>query len=368
MREGPMISFWTDAAGAPLMTEYLRSIEPAVSQRITLRSYESLANTMQVHGGPHIFAALDQLGPHGRAAVAALADALMQAAPGITILNDPRRARRRAELLRDMYGAGINTFQARRAGEGLDGLSFPVFVREEAGHNGSLTGLLTSPRELSRALIALRVRGFRMADLLVVERCDLADADGVIRTASAFRLGNEIIPSHLLRGRHWMLKWDGSDHGEQAMREHLDYLQGNPHEPWLRRVFTLAGIDFGRIDYGVGRDGLQVWEINLHPTLALSPDPETASDPSVEGLLQQGRQIWRGGLERAFLAIDAERADHEVTVRLDPSIVARARTEMRRADRRNRTLRFLRAVYSKPVAGWLFRQAYALFPRPQRTA
>ena len=36
---------------------------------------------------------------------------------------------------------------------------------------------------------------------------------------------------------------------------------------WLRRVFAVAGVDYGRVDYGV-LDGVpQVWEINLNPTI-----------------------------------------------------------------------------------------------------
>jgi hypothetical protein len=31
----------------------------------------------------------------------------------------------------------------------------------------------------------------------------------------------------------------------------MEFVEGNPHEAWLRRVFAVAGTDYGRMDYGV---------------------------------------------------------------------------------------------------------------------
>jgi len=221
---------------------------------------------------------------------------------------------------------------------------------------------VTAGRELARALLALRVRGFRAADLLVVELCDLSDPDGMYRTASAFRVGQHIVPAHLLSGRHWMLKWDESDHDERAMREHLDYVLGNPHETWLRRIFDLAGIDYGRIDYGVRGETLQVWEINTNPTLAPSRGPALA--PKLETMLQHARTVHHSALQMAFRSLDPGTGDTRVTVRLDPALIARMRAEMIRAQRRHVVLRFLHGIYRRPGIGRLFRAAYSrVLPR-----
>ena len=49
-------------------------------------------------------------------------------------------------------------------------------------------------------------------------------------------------------------------------------METNPHERELREIFRLARIDYGKIDYAVLGDRLQVWEINTNPTLAPTPD------------------------------------------------------------------------------------------------
>ena len=33
--------------------------------------------------------------------------------------------------------------------------------------------------------------------------------------------------------------------------ERHDYLYGNPHEQWIKDIFRHAGLDFGRVDYGM---------------------------------------------------------------------------------------------------------------------
>lgn len=361
-----MISFWVNAAGSFGMERYLATHAQQLVDRIQVRLYEHLTSDFDVPSGAHIFAALDQLTAGGHETVAALYDQLAERRPADRLLNNPRRVWRRYELLTKLFGAGINTFSARRATEVTDAMRFPVFVRGDSRHDGPLTGLLTGRRELARALLALRARGFRVADLLVLEFCDLADAEGLYRTASAFMVGQRIVPAHLLSGHNWMLKWDKSEHGERAMQEHLDYVLGNPHETSLRRIFALAGVDYGRIDYGVRGETLQVWEINTNPSLGPSRGPAPATlAPKLEAMLQQARTVHHSALQMALRALDSEMDHNRVAVRIDPALIARMRAETVRTRRRHAALRFLHGIYGRPKIGWLFRAAYSwLLPRP----
>lgn len=360
-----MIWYWVNAPGVPSMDRYLATLPPDLAKQIRLCRYEDLETKLSVGSGTHIFAALDQLGTTGREVVAALHDQLVRSGR-CTTLNHPERAWLRFELLERLFAAGINTFRAHRAAAATGDVRFPVFVREETGHNGALTRLLHTPRELAKALVALRARGFPIADLLVVELCDLSDAGGMFRTASAFRVGDHIVPAHLLRGHHWMLKWSESDRDESAIREHLHYLAGNPHSAWLRRIFELAGVDYGRIDYGVGEAALQVWEINLNPTLAfLGGGAPALMDQKLEALLEEGRSIWRGGLREAFRALATEGDEDTIPIRLDAATIARARAETVRSRRRRAAVRLLQGLYRRPKIGLPFRKAYSwLLPRP----
>jgi hypothetical protein len=79
-------------------------------------------------------------------------------------------------------------------------------------------------------------------------------------------VGDAVLPRHLFVSRHWHLKKpDRAD--ADAAREVEAYLTQNPHEERLREIFRRAGIDYGRIDYSLAGDAIQVWEINTNPTV-----------------------------------------------------------------------------------------------------
>ena len=46
----------------------------------------------------------------------------------------------------------------------------------------------------------------------------------------------------------------------------------NPHRELLEHIFRDAGIDYGRIDYGLLDGRIQVWEINTNPWIASDSD------------------------------------------------------------------------------------------------
>ena len=268
----------------------------------------------------------------------------------------------RADFLKAASSAGFNRFSARRPTEPLDGLRFPVFVREESGHSGSLTGLLRDARSLSRALLALRARGFRVAELLVVEFCDLSDETGWFRKAAGFKVGDAIVPAHLLIGRPWVLKWDEAERDEKALAELVAYVTENPHEAWLRRVFGLAQVEYGRCDYGVRGPELEAWEINLNPTIGAGPGPPPPPLPApLEALLDRYRAAYHGALQAALRALDPGMSRDRVAIRLDAGLVARARAEAARTRRRRAFRGFLQRLYERPAIGRPLRRAYARF-------
>lgn len=360
-----MISFWVHEAGSFGIEAYLAKRAPTLIPRVAIRHYDRLTNVPSVLDGAHIFAALDQLPPAGRDVVAGLADAIAAAHPGVRLLNDPRRVLRRLALLEQARAAGINGFRAFPARQAAAAERWPVFVREESGHNGALTGLLRSRRELDRALFALRARGRRLDELLVVEFHDVADDRGWIHSAAAYRMGDAIVPVHLLRGRHWVLKWEDADHSEEAMSEHLGYVQQNPHEAWVRRAFDLAGIEYGRIDYGVRGEDLALWEINLNPTPGPTPGRGPVPIPAAsEALVQESRRHFHARFEPAFRALDPDQRDGSATVRLDPGPLATMHAGLARTRRRERLFTLLRTLYAGRGPGRLLRAAYRrLVPR-----
>jgi hypothetical protein len=81
-------------------------------------------------------------------------------------------------------------------------------------------------------------------------------------------VGDAVIPRHLYFGQDWVVKNPPDADVKSAwIREESQHLEHNPHQQFVRDVFRLANLEYGRMDYGL-LDGLpQVWEINTNPHL-----------------------------------------------------------------------------------------------------
>ena len=260
-----MIQFFVDHDGAQGFRSYLGYRGDSITESIAAVEYEVLPSIATLPASSAIFAAVDQIGPTGRALASAIGNRLRHR--GLTVLNDPERVLTRHDLLEALHTAGINRFRARRASEPLAGLRYPVFVREEHRHNGSQTALLPDLRSLERALTELLLRGYRRADLLIVEFCDVRSADGLYRKYSAFRVGDRLVPRHLHVSDTWVSRAGTCLVTEQSVDEERRYFADRPHDSWLSEVFRIANIEFGRIDYSIVDGVPQVWEINTNPAL-----------------------------------------------------------------------------------------------------
>jgi hypothetical protein len=261
-----MLTFFVTAEGRFGIDAYGQDRGAAIAERMRVVTYDTIGAVSDIPVTGTIFAAVDQIGPAMRDVACQIADRLAAADPDARILNRPDRVLRRYELLTKLSATGVNRFRVRRAAEGVSNLRFPVFVRSERRHSGSLTPLLGDGDAVRRALAGLLVTGRPLSDLLIVEFCDTSGVDGLFRKYSALRVGDAIIPRHLHAGTHWVVKSEGRSMAEALVREEIEYVTGDPHGRWLRQVFDLAAIDYGRIDYGLWRGEPQVWEINTNPT------------------------------------------------------------------------------------------------------
>jgi hypothetical protein len=258
----------TTAANDHAIPWYLESYGAPLRDVITPVHYESLLEDHEPVDATYCFADLELMSSDQLRRAADLRERLL--ARGCRVLNDPQRTLCRVDLNRTLVRAGVNDFTMYREHEPLDGCRFPVFVRGEHDHAGRRSGLLEDPLDVHTAIGKLRAEGPDPVDLLVVEFCDTADADGVYRKYSAFKVGDAILARHLHFSRDWHVKKADLDH-EDMLQEERDFVGTNPHELQLRTIFEVAGVDYGRIDYAF-RDGrLQVWEINTNPTILIPP-------------------------------------------------------------------------------------------------
>ena len=261
-----MIYYLVTPDGKNAMEQYVNSWGPEPGSRIRFLLYEELPGLTALASGTYIFSDLERLSTLGLQVACQAWKALSMGGSSVRLLNNPSRVLCRYDLLRTLFDEGKNLFKAIRANEAFDSLHYPVFVREENAHTGSLTPLIHKQQELVSELRSLQVKGYRLHDLLVVEFCDTSDAAGVFRKYSAFIVGGEIIPRHVIFSRHWNVKKpDLTDSNLTGLQE--EYLSENPHKGWLQETFKLSGIEYGRIDYSLMGNTPQIWEINTNPTV-----------------------------------------------------------------------------------------------------
>jgi hypothetical protein len=130
-------------------------------------------------------------------------------------------------------------------------------------------------------------------------------------------------------------------------------------------VFELAGIDYGRVDYGVADGVPQVWEINLNATLgrAEGQSRHTNLPPALKALRDSGRDIFHAQLRAAFLELDLQQAPGPVDVRIDDELQQRLRRDTEQRERRERMAALLGRLYDNPLLNRPVKKLYSLLPR-----
>ncbi len=320
-----MIHFVVTAAQEHSIRAYLGRRGKALADRIRVLHYEDLPDRERFERGTYILTAFEYLSPPMLALLTAV-HARLAGVEGFRFLNDPVRTLRRFGLLRQLERMGLNPFRAVRAGEDLAGIRYPVFLRAERSHDGAVSPLLRSAREVDAAIGRALLVGRSIADLLVVEFCDTADDAGYYRKYGAFIVGDSIIPRRLDHGRGWMLKREGTEFSGALGLEELEYVRANPHAKALREVVDLAAVGYGCIDYAVKDGRIVVWEINLAPTLG--PGTGGVRAPKTreyEQIHKRAGEIYHPRLRAAFEALDLPESGPAVAVEIDPEIVRAAR-------------------------------------------
>lgn len=240
-----------------------------IGNRVRLLPYETLFRLPRLPVGTYIFTDFDRLDGKETECAVAIWNAIGKD-PAFRRLNDPGAVRQRFALLRSLHDAGLNSFNVYRLDEWQSARRIPVFIRRERGHHRPLTGLIDDRDSLEAAVTRLRRRRDH-ADLMIVEFANETGADGRYRKYGAIRVGDAIYGQHVMIRDDWYVK--GTRHGmTQADRDELEsYISDNPHAEQLRPLFDLAGIDYGRIDYGIIDGRIQTYEINTNPTINAYP-------------------------------------------------------------------------------------------------
>ena len=227
-----MIYYFVSAKQTYAMKSFLESWGKPLAGSIEIVTYEAfLAGRQRVpeRGGVYIFNSLAMLrraSPEVRSAIHGLHDRLVDACGPAKVLNNPKTALSRFDLLRALHDRGTNSFNVYRLNETPG--RFPVFIRQESETEFSQPPLCRNADEYAAAVRGAQWTQGSLADMVALEFCDTADANGIYRKYGAFVVGDRIVPRHLFFSRNWMVKL--ADLAEPSMiEEELAFLDSNQH-------------------------------------------------------------------------------------------------------------------------------------------
>jgi hypothetical protein len=242
----------------------------AVSSARRIPYYLLFARGSLPHGA-YIFMDFDRLNTWQIERAAHIAKQLRAA--GCQVLNDPVVALQRGALLRKLHRDGINSFKSWSAADHAEVDRFPVFLRTEAAHRGTLSDVITDRLRLEAEIDRLLKAGYPISNLIIIEYRAKPIHDDVFRKLAVYRIGDRMVPAPSVHERKWDAKF-----GEVGAATEADYVEDlqriheNPYGDIIRRAFDLAGLEYGRADFGIVDGRVEIYEINSNPKMT---GPET---------------------------------------------------------------------------------------------
>ena len=240
---------------------------PGAPETIVI-SYNQLLRRKSLPRAAYVFSDFDRL-PSWHVELAAKIYRHLKA-DGLPVFNDPARVLHRLPLLKRLHRAGLNQFQVWDAAADDLPDRYPVFLRTQHGHRGTITDLLENRTAAKQALISALDQGYGLQDLMFTEYCAEPLENGVFRKLAAFRMGDHSQMTPAVHERHWHAKFgeDGAGTADQYQAD-FEMIKTNPFNDALRSAFDVANIEYGRADFAIVDGRPQVYEINTNPHISL---------------------------------------------------------------------------------------------------
>jgi hypothetical protein len=326
-----MIHFFVPADQAWIIENLRDRLSSEAAELMSVHTYLSAEKSTYLEPGSVIFTGLGVLTETQRKVAKSIWEHLDQPDAPFRLMNHPTQSLGRYELLTTLYEKGLNQFQAFRIHELAENEpTYPVFVREEFQHSGSLTGQIFDRNSLENTIEELCSKGYRRDHLLVVEFMDTSGSNGLFKKYSVQKMGDDIIPRYLTMDQHFVVKENTPPSKEahlysaNQVEEEIEFMKENPHEEQLREIFKIAKIDFGRIDYGIKNGQIQTWEINTLPTFGSAPGTERSRKRKNRDM---SKKLFYDWMSNTFLEIAAEAFGEMVELKIPDELVSRVRRE-----------------------------------------
>jgi hypothetical protein len=245
---------------------HTRVVRDRAAPLMDLIHYDHLFASRRLPRATYVFTDLDRLAPWELELAAAVHRQL--AAAGVPVLNDPARCKTRFALLRALHAAGLNDFNAYRLDEGVRPARYPVFLRHAAGHGRPASRLLENWEAAERAIERALERGIPESGLLLIEYAAEPVRPGLFRKLALSRIGPVLVPQVCVHDDNWLVKYGKlACATPELYDEEAEIVSKSPYAEPVRRAFEIAGIEYGRADFGLVGGRVQIYEINTNPTL-----------------------------------------------------------------------------------------------------
>jgi hypothetical protein len=239
--------------------------------RVEIALYPAIFGAPSLPRATYVFCDLDRLSLPALRYAADIYKRLKAA--GVRVLNDPAQVPSRYGLLRRLYLAGFNRFNAYRVEEQVRPERWPVFLRYEGFHEVPVTGLLDDYDQLQREIEQALASGAPLASLLVVEYAAEPIRPGLFRKLSTFQVGGASFAHNCVHDDNWVAKRGKKGiAGEDLYQDELRIARDNPYEREVREAFRIACMDYGRADFGIVGGKVQVYEINSNPDMKFATE------------------------------------------------------------------------------------------------
>ena len=235
--------------------------------KVVCKDYAWLVHKKKLPKATYIFTDRERMDLWELRVYGALFQHLQNAGAGYRVINNPAKMMNRRALLRALYLAGINDFNAYSVTEKITPEKFPVFLRREHDHARPLTDLLHSKQALEEALTNLRNHGEPDDGVLITEYLAEPVKDTLFRKLSAYRIGDQILFYNCVHEHSWLVKYGTKNSADDALyQEEQIMIRENSFAEVIGKAFRIADIEYGRIDFGLVNGEVQIYEINTNPT------------------------------------------------------------------------------------------------------
>lgn len=231
---------------------------------IDVIDFDRLIASRRLPRVPHVFTDFDRLAAWDLELAAIVHHRLRD--HGVRVLNDPARAKTRYALLRALHEAGVNDFNAYQLDEGVRPARFPVFLRRAGGHGSPLSDLLPDWDAARQAVDAALEAGVPASAMVLIEYAAEPVRPGFFRKLAMSRVGDRLVPGLIVHQDHWIVKYGQQGSATPALyADELRIARENSFAEPLGKAFEIAGIEYGRADFGLVQGRPQVYEINTNP-------------------------------------------------------------------------------------------------------